>query len=94
MRVNARFFAESPRRLRAPAGLAGQSRRPAVLHVRTGPVPRSRTSCSAGRAPSGPESWAGSGTVQRFENLAADRTWQIREDQAEARLAVAKTAAR
>src|SRR5205823_4819782 len=35
--------------------------------------------------------WAGSGTVQRFENLAADRTYEIREDQADARPAVART---
>jgi hypothetical protein len=31
--------------------------------------------------------WPGSGTVQRFENLAVDRTYQIREDQTEARVA-------
>ncbi|HEX4383531.1 MAG TPA: CRTAC1 family protein, partial [Myxococcales bacterium] len=38
--------------------------------------------------------WPGSGTIQRFENLAADKTWEIREDRAEARQAGAKTAAR
>ena len=29
--------------------------------------------------------WPGSGTVQRFEKLAADKTWEIREDRAQAR---------
>jgi hypothetical protein len=38
--------------------------------------------------------WPGSGTVQRFENLAADKTYEIREDRADARAAGAKTASR
>jgi hypothetical protein len=38
--------------------------------------------------------WPGSGTVQRFENLAADKTYEIREDRADAKPAGVKTAVR